>query len=229
MTFGERVIDFYGSLELVLRFQNSIRVMNPYTDKKVQKVLNQFYRAYYTDQRKRVFIFGINPGRFGAGVTGIPFTDPIRLSEVCGIKNDFKQLQELSSVFIYEMIKAYGGINFFCSHFYITAVCPLGFIRDGKNLNYYDDKKLQSSLQPFISSNISKQLAFGTTDETCICLGEGKNFDYLEKLNVEKKMFKQIIPLPHPRWIMQYRRKSMREYVDTFVSTLKKQINYLDE
>ena len=32
-------------------------------------------------------IFGINPGRFGAVLPGIPFTDPIRLKKECGIDN----------------------------------------------------------------------------------------------------------------------------------------------
>ena len=50
---------------------------------------------------QRHLLLGINPGRFGGGVTGIPFTDPIRLQNVCGIENNFEKKQELSSVFIY--------------------------------------------------------------------------------------------------------------------------------
>lgn len=227
MTFGEKVIDFYNNLELKLTLPDSISLLNPFTDHAVKKVFREFYTRYYPDPGKRIIIFGINPGRFGAGVTGIPFTDPIRLSSMCGIKNDFKQLPELSSVFIYEMVNAYGGIKKFCADFYLTAVCPLGFVQHGKNLNYYDDKKLQSSLQHFIVSSIKRQLAFGTTNKTCICLGEGKNFAFLKKLNEEQKMFQQIVPLPHPRWIMQYKRTSMNEYLTTFIDTLKKQKRFL--
>ena len=50
--------------------------------------------------------------------------------------------QELSSVFMYEMINAYGGAELFYKRFYITAVSPLGFVKNGRNLNYYDDKIL---------------------------------------------------------------------------------------
>ncbi len=39
----------------------------------------------------RYLILGINPGRFGGGITGIPFTDPIRLQNICGIENDFQK------------------------------------------------------------------------------------------------------------------------------------------
>jgi hypothetical protein len=46
------------------------------------KICSSFYQKYYADNKKRSLIIGINPGRFGAGVTGIPFTDPIRLKRI---------------------------------------------------------------------------------------------------------------------------------------------------
>ena len=97
--------------------------------KMCRKPANSFYTKYYSDNNKRILLLGINPGRFGGGVTGIPFTDPVRLEKVCGIKNDFQKKQELSSVFIYEMIEAYGGAEKFYKQFYISAVSPLGFVK----------------------------------------------------------------------------------------------------
>ncbi len=220
MTFADRVIDFFGTLEFRLTLPDPVQVLNPYADASVQKVFKEFYTKYYSDHDRRIFIFGINPGRFGAGVTGIPFTDPIRLFEICGIKNDFRKSQELSSVFVYETIEAYGGIQKFCSDFYLTAVSPLGFVNNGKNMNYYDDKNLQHVLHDFMLTSIRKQIAFGTPTKSCICLGEGKNFEYLSRLNSEQNFFSKIFPLPHPRWIMQYRRKEMNEYVEAYISTL---------
>ena len=204
-------------------------VMNPYHQEKVRKNVETFYRNYYSDNRKRIFIFGINPGRHGAGITGIPFTDPIRLSEVCGIDHHHQHKPELSSVFIYQTIQAYGGISKFASDFYITSVCPLGFIRDGKNLNYYDDKKLQAALYDLIDTNIRKQMAFGADVQRCICLGEGKNYKFLSALNDKMKFFSEIVPLPHPRWVMQYKRKNMEEYVQNFVGTYKRLKRLLNE
>ena len=92
-------------------------------------------------------MLGINPGRFGAGVTGITFTDPVRLEKECGIPNNFDKRQELSSVFIYDFIAAWGGAEAFYSRFFLSAVFPLGFTREGRNLNYYDDPQLMGRLR----------------------------------------------------------------------------------
>jgi hypothetical protein len=35
-------------------------------------------------------------------------------------------------------------------------------------------------------------------------------------LNEEYKFFKKVIPLAHPRFIMQYRRKKIAEYVNDY-------------
>ena len=71
----------------------------------------------------------------GAGVTGIPFTDPLCLEQNCGIQNPFDKRPELSSDFIYRFISAYGSAESFYSKFLISSLCPLGFVRNGKNLN----------------------------------------------------------------------------------------------
>ena len=67
--------------------------------------LTAFYQKYYTDSQPRNFMFGINPGRFGAGITGVPFTDPVRLETECGIQNDFPKKQELSAQFVWMFIQ----------------------------------------------------------------------------------------------------------------------------
>lgn len=169
-------------------------------------------------------VIGINPGRFGGGVTGIPFTDPIRLHQDCGIDNPWSKKQELSSVFIYEMIKAFGGVTSFYNHFYISAVSPLGFTLNNKNLNYYDDKELIKQIKPFVIDCMEQQLQFGIDTRVAFCLGDGKNFKYLSRLNDEMKWFKSIVPLSHPRFIMQYRLKKKDEYISFYVNQFQ---NYL--
>ncbi len=221
MTFGKQVLNFNLSLNPHFKVSKGVHVLHPYSDKHITGFAEQFYSNYYNDHEKRVFIFGINPGRFGAGTTGIPFTDPIRLERECGIANDLKKLPELSSAFIYQLIHEYGGVNLFYSHFYITAVCPLGFTYANKNLNYYDDKQLYSACTPMIIESIDKQLVFGADRNYCFCLGEGKNFDCLDELNKEHTFFKKIIPLPHPRWIMQYRRKYVSLFIQKYLDAFK--------
>ncbi|MCB0575946.1 MAG: DUF4918 family protein, partial [Saprospiraceae bacterium] len=158
---------------------------------------------------------------FGAGVTGVPFTDPIRLEAECGIKNDFAKKPELSSGFVWMFINAYGGPDTFCRDFYITSISPLGFVREGKNINYYDDRGLQKAVEPFIIRNIRTQLELGARRETALCLGEGQNFAYFQKLNAVQGFFREIIPLPHPRWVMQYRRKRVDEFVGKYLEAMK--------
>jgi len=48
-----------------------IEVMNPFKDKATMQICTQFYKKYYSDNNKRRMIIGINPGRFGGGITGI--------------------------------------------------------------------------------------------------------------------------------------------------------------
>src|SRR6185312_8848582 len=149
-----------------------------------------FYRKYYNDHNKRHIILGINPGRFGGGVTGIPFTDPKRLKAICNIDYEGKETHEPSSVFIYEMIDAFGGPEKFYGHFYINSICPLGFTAKGKNgkeinHNYYDSKELTAAVYDFIIENIQKQIGLGSDTDTCFCFGNGRNEKFLRKLNAE--------------------------------------------
>lgn len=220
-TQAAAILDFYRNLRPRFTVPDGIGIMNPYQEPAAWAVAQQFYPKYYDDSRRRAFIFGINPGRHGAGVTGIPFTDPIRLAENCGIANSFQRRGELSSEFIYAMIDAYGGPEAFYGRYHFTAVSPLGFVRTGKNLNYYDDKQLIKAFEPFMLRCIRRQLATMPTFSTCFCLGEGENFKYLSRINEQHGFFKDIIPLPHPRWVMQYRRKKLAEYVALYVNKLR--------
>ncbi len=118
------------------------------------------------------------------------------------------------------MIAAYGGPEIFYRHYFISSVCPLGFTHNGININYYDDKKLEKAVTPFIIKSIEQMLKLGTNRQVCYCIGEGKNFNFLTKLNEQQKWFDSIRSLPHPRFIMQYRRKRVGEYVEVYLKEL---------
>jgi hypothetical protein len=221
-TFADHILDFLLHLSLPFKLPRGIEVMDVHREPHIQNACIAFYKKYYDDNRSRHMMLGINPGRFGGGVTGIPFTDPVRLENDCVIKNDFVKKQELSSVFIYEMINAYGGPGKFYRNYYISAISPLGFVKGGKNLNYYDDKILKQRIEPFVIDCMRKQLSWGINNEVCFCIGEGENLKYLQQLNNKHQWFKEIRSVSHPRFIMQYRLRQkedhIQQYLDAFAS-----------
>lgn len=221
--FSQRILTFLSSLQIKTSLPRKVEILNPYQNPVAFQSCKSFYTQYYSDSNQRKIILGINPGRFGGGLTGIPFTDPVKLETICGINNNLNKKVELSADFIYKMIAAYGGAADFYKRFYFSSVSPLGFTRDGKNLNYYDDKKLTERLMPFILTCLNEQLNFGIDTTVAYCLGEGENYKFLSKLNERHHFFEKIIPLAHPRFIMQYKRKSLNQYIDFYF----KAFNYL--
>jgi hypothetical protein len=219
MHFGDNVLKYHFTLQPEILLPPDVEWLLPYGDEETRRCMTTFYHNYYGDSNVRTFILGINPGRFGGGTTGVPFTDPIRLDRI-GIPNSFPKKQELSSVFIYDMIDACGGPTDFYKQYYITSLSPLGLVKSGKNYNYYDDPALLRLLEPFIIDNINTQLTFGANREVAYCLGQGKNIAVLSKLNEKHGWWNRVVPLPHPRWIMQYRLKSK----DTFIQMYKEQL-----
>lgn len=224
--FADKVIQFYNELEYKGSVPEGISIMNPFRDNPdIIPVISQFYRKFYNDSNQRFLILGINPGRFGAGVTGIPFTDSIRLAEKCGLSIPGLNTFETSSAFIYEMIDAFGGVGEFYNKFFISAVCPLGFTTlsaKGKsvNYNYYDSRKLIESVMTFIISCLKKQIEFGIDRNVCFCLGTGKNYKFLVQLNNELRLFATIVPLEHPRYIMQYKSGQKDIYIKRYIEEL---------
>jgi hypothetical protein len=224
-TFADKVIAFNKQLSFHGKLPAGIRIMNPFKENDHALALSSaFYKKFYNDNNKRHLVLGINPGRHGAGYTGVPFTDTKRLQSECGIKYAGKKTHEPSSVFIYEMIRAFGGPEIFYGKFYIHSICPLGFVlnKNGKeiNYNYYDSKELQEAVHDFIVDNIRKQIKMGVYTDVCFCFGTGKNEKFLRSLNEEHHFFDEIIALEHPRFIMQYKAKTkdvyIRKYLDAF-------------
>jgi hypothetical protein len=217
--WSDKILRFYRQLSITAVLPDGVEVLNPYKNNEAFDYCSQFYSKFYNDDEPRRIIFGINPGRFGGGITGVPFTDPLKL-EACGIQNSLPKKAELSADFIYKMIDAFGGAEKFYGQYFFSAMSPLGFIRDGKNLNYYDIRELQEAIEPFMIHCIRQQLDFSPNQQMAFCLGEGENFKYLAKLNARFHFFQEIIPLPHPRFIMQYRRKQVGEYISSYVAKL---------
>src|SRR5688572_1757813 len=226
--FSEKLIKYYNQLKPPANLPKGIEVLFPQKDKQVIEIAARFFNKYFNDDHPRRLLLGINPGRFGAGITGVNFTAPKQLKEHCKIDHHFKISSELSAEFIYDMIGAYGGVKKFYANWFIGSVCPLGFTASPspskggvKNINYYDDKKLLKAVTPFIVDCIQKQIAMGFSTDKCLCIGGEKNFKFLSGLNNEFKWFKEIVPLPHPRFILQYRRKQKDQFIHQYLSALQ--------
>ncbi len=222
-TFADKIISFNKKVEFNGTLPDGISIMNPFKEGKQPLIISSaFYKKYYDDHEKRYLILGINPGRFGAGVTGVPFTDTKRLLNECGFQFEGKSTHEPSATFVYEVINAFGGAQKFYKKFYIQSICPLGFTATndkGKevNYNYYDSKELTEAVFDFMIDNIRKQIKLGIRTDVCFCFGTGKNEKFIRKLNDEYHFFKKIIGLEHPRFIMQYKFNTKQAYVDKYL------------
>lgn len=219
---SDRIKEFNRSLEIDAALPNGVAVMSPFRESPLAlSCADAFYDKFYHDTNPRWMILGINPGRFGSGLTGVPFTDFKRLRDECGIDPQGHSSHEPSSEFIYRMINAMGGVEDFYSRYYINSVCPLGFVISraaGKwvNYNYYDDAALYEAVRPFIIRTLREQIAFCGRNEVCFCMGV-KNYSFLKPLNEEYGFFQKIIELPHPRFIVQYRKRLIDDYVAGYV------------
>lgn len=228
MTLADQILQFYRKLELsVDLLPQDVDVLNPYRNasSEVWEVIEQFYRKYYSDNQPRGLILGINPGRLGAGATGIPFTDSYALEEYCDISFP-GETRETSAAFVYMVVEAYGGAEKFYRDWFIGAGSPLGFIKKNEkgnwvNWNYYDQNLLYQAVRPFMDEKLQAQSALCASPETAVVLGTGKNFKFLQKINEDLQLFNNLIPLEHPRYIMQYKRKLVDQYVTRFIATLK--------
>ncbi|WP_411972319.1 SMUG2 DNA glycosylase family protein [Sphingobacterium sp. Lzh-3] len=225
LTFAEKVVLFNKHLHYQGSLPPEFNVINPYLDNpETLVVMEQFYHKYYNDNLTRKFIIGINPSRHGAGVTGVPFTDTKRLASVCGIQMHSAHTHEISSVFMYDMIEAYGGPDIFYKQFYINSPFPLAIVRETKpnnwiNANYYDDKQLFDMVRHFMLESLKQHISMGLVTEEVFVLGK-KNATFLAKINKEEKLFGKMTVLDHPRYIQQYKSKDKLHFIDNYINLL---------
>lgn len=222
MTFSTEILDFYFSLSSKPSLPKGIETIYPFDNDETKRIMQIFFNKYYDDNRPRTYLVGINPGRLGSGITGIGFADAYHLEEYCDIPNSFDKRVEISAAFMFEVMEAYGGVEKFYKDFFFTTVMPLGLLKESKNYNYYDDKETQESLEPFITETLLKQMSFPQAKPHIICVGTGKNLKYLEAFNKKHDCFESIEVVPHPRWVMQYRRKEKQKYIEVYLEALKR-------
>lgn len=225
--FSDNVIRFNRNMDYRGELPPGFRVINPYLDNpETLEVMERFYHKYYNDSNERRFILGINPGRYGAAVTGVPFTDTKHLESICGIKMKSAYTHEPSAVFVHEMIKEAGGAVPFFHRFYINSLFPLAIVRqtkDGKwiNANYYDEPELFKKTEDFMISSLKTQIDFGLDTSRIFVLGK-KNAKYVEKINKRVNLFDKLIVLEHPRYIQQYKIREKQFFIDKYIHELNR-------
>jgi hypothetical protein len=265
---ADRLLEHVLSFSLKgTKLPKGIGVLDPFNGpnaEEVRRIVTLFHRSYYSDNKPRTLMLGINPGRLGAGSTGLSFTDTKRCESDLGISVTGLRTHEPSSDFFYRMIRAAGGAEAFYSKVYVHAVCPLGFVKEVHtqyssgpdeertslpvhgdlalpepqdpqrmsrpltaqrrsvvNLNYYDDKALEKAVTPFVENWLRKLVHCGMRTDTVLCIGTGKNAAYFSKLNERLGLFERIIALEHPRYVMQYKARSIEVYIDKYLAALE--------
>jgi hypothetical protein len=191
----------------------------------VRRIVTEFHRNFFNDDGPRMLMLGINPGRLGAGSTGLSFTDTKRCESDLLIPVHGIRTHEPSSDFFYRMIRAAGGAERFYQQVYVHAICPLGFVEHGGtgkdiNLNYYDDPALEQAVTPFVEHWLRTLIGCGMRTDVVFCIGTGKNAAFFSKLNERLGLFDRMVALEHPRFVMQYKARQLDVYIDKYVSAL---------
>lgn len=229
VTFGEKVLQFNDYLSNVnIELPEGFLLTNPFNGinkKQINEITKKFYNKFYNDNNSRRLIIGSSPARRGTSVTGIPYEDANHLQNITGIHIDNFYINKSSSNFLYDVMDKYGGSKKFYSKFYMNFICPLGIVKINSksnkvNCNYYENKKIQKILYSFMIESLKKQIEFGIDTSIVYCIGSGENYKFLTKLNNKYHFFETIIPLEHPRYIMQYDSKHKSEYIKKYLNAL---------
>ena len=220
-TLASRLPHFLAAFPSPQALPPGIEAQNPFGEPAVQALAQRFADKFYASDRPRVALLGINPGRLGMGRTGVAFTDPVALGEICGIANDLPRGRpELSTQFVYRVVEALGGPTEFYQHFFLSSIYPLVLLHQGLNYNYYDSPSLLKALWPDLNRSLQQQVQqLHLRRDVAVSLGK-RNGKFLKKLNDELQLFDNIVVLDHPRYLMQYRRRDLEANVARFVEIL---------
>ncbi|MBK7944342.1 MAG: DUF4918 family protein [Flavobacteriales bacterium] len=221
---ADRLLQHVLSFSLAdVKLPKDVGVLDPFNgphNAEVRRIVTAFHRKYYTDEKPRTLMLGINPGRLGAGSTGLSFTDTKRCESDLGIPVVAYAPTSPAATSSTAWWRG-GGADAFYRRVYVHAICPLGFVKGGVNLNYYDDKALEKAVTPFVEKWLRTLVLCGMRADTVLIIGTGKNAAYFSKLNERLQLFHRIIALEHPRYVMQYKARNLDTYIAKYLAAIE--------
>ncbi len=166
-----------------------ITVLNVFLDN--WENVKRFNEKYYNGKYPKTVLCGINPGKNGAGKTGVPFLDFSSLSKL--IDGVDRTDTERSAQFFYDIVQEFGAEKFYRS-FYVTNISWIGFTKNNNNVNYY---QLSDPVKDFIYDAFKYEMDI-VAPNTIISLSE-------EVSKTLKHLFKDSdidvnTRLPHPNY-----------------------------
>lgn len=172
----------------------------------------EFHKKYIEPNNPKIVICGINPGRLGAGLTGIPFVDFKSLQEL--LPNVTNANSEKSSRFFYSIIQEFGADKFY-KNFHVTNLSWLGFynIKSGRNVNY---DILPTPIAIFILEKFVEEMNL-VKPEIIVPLGNIVNFELINLVKKGRISAKIGNRLNHPAAI----RAKKEEYLTALHQYLK--------
>jgi hypothetical protein len=73
-TMDKHILAYLDQLEPPIDIElpeKNVQWLYPLKNPETRRCIKSFYSKYYSDTNERILILGINPGRFGSGITGI--------------------------------------------------------------------------------------------------------------------------------------------------------------
>jgi hypothetical protein len=186
------------------------------------ELVRRYYQKVYSTEAKRVVLCGINPGKNGAGKTGIPFLDFRAVSQILsGIGQDDR---EQSAQFILSIINEIGSESFY-KNVYMTNISWFGFTKDGNNLNYYD---LPSPLPTTFTDSFIEEMDI-VQPKVIVPLSKEVEQTLKQMINNGRLRYPIAKRLPHPYYCSIGKRVTRYKeiYVNKITNLIKDQSNIL--
>ena len=175
-------------------------------------IAEQFWQQYVPEPLPQTVIVGLNPGRMGAGLTGVPLLDFRSLTNLLPDARLPRNDTEPSANFFHRVAQHIGAEKFY-RQFYVSNVSAVGYLRDNKNCNYHD---LPDAAQQIVEQRFRDEMAV-VAPKRIIALGREVEAT-VQRLYDDGAI--RISHLPHPSWIMTYRLREAQSWVRRYTQML---------
>jgi uracil-DNA glycosylase len=189
-----------------------IGILSEFLDNKNNII--EFHKKFVQPNSPKIVMCGINPGRRGAGITGIPFIDTNSLSKMLPDISNPKS--EKSAKFFFSIIEEF-GINEFYRNIHVTNMSWFGFYKldNGTNVNY---NSLPTDIQNVLIDKFVEEMDLINPD-VILPIGDIVNWELLYNLKLKNRLYAEIGPrLYHPA----YRLVDRKTYIETLTKYLTK-------